>query len=318
MSLFTFAAVQGNLRARLARLIDQDTWSRLLEAQTTAGEDSQTLRGRMAAASRALGRYLPRSSRELLAWYNRRFEIENLKTVLRIVHYRLDPKLAATSLISLDSRRRWETLMEAGSAGAVIDQLRDSIYVRPLANAMERYQQEHRLFHLEIALDLFYFQRLVQLIESQRGKDAAGARRFLGRSIEIQNLLWAYRYRIYGRMTPEEIINYTLHRAFHAGLNMVRRIALGSPLALEAGRLGLVIPSGLSEIEALTRVEILGARELYRRATQAIHRPMFDLGGVLAYLWLLESEVQDLAMLAEGKAMGLSGREIAQRMVRAA
>lgn len=320
MSLFTYAAVQGHIRARLASLIDRETWARWMETQILpeAAVGGGAPRGRIAATAQSLGRYLPCASRELLAWYNRRFEIENLKAVLRAVHYGLDLKQAAASLVPLSSRRQWEALLEAGSIGAVVDQLRESPYARPLHNAMERFQQEQRLFYLEIALDLFYFQKLVRLIESQHGTDAAGARRFLGRSIEVQNLLWAYRYRIYGRMTPEEIINYTLHTAFHAGLDTVRRIALGSPLAVEAGRLGFEIPSRLSEVEALTEIEVLAARELFVRATQAIRRPMFHLGGVLAYLWLLESEAADLAMLAEGKAMGLSAPEIAQRMVRAA
>jgi len=318
--LLTYAAVQGNVRARLGRLIDRETWAGLIEAETSSETDvaPQVLRGRIAATAQALSRYLPRASRDLLAWYNRRFEIENLKAVLGAVHFLLDPKLASASLIPFGPERRWQTLLEAGSIGAVVDQLRASPYARPLENAMERYQQERRLFHLEIALDLFYFQKLVDFIESQSGKDAAGARRFLGRSIEVQNLLWAYRYRIYGRMTPEEIINYTLHRALRAGLDTVRRIALGSPLAVEAGRLGFGVPSGLSEVEALTEIEVLAARELFLRATQAIRSPMFHLGGVLAYLWLLECEARDLGMLAEGKAIGLSGPEIAQRMVRAA
>lgn len=338
MSLFSYAAVQGNIRARLSRLLDRATWDRLLEArtlpdlvrivaETAAGPeltldgaiDAEHLRGEVAAAGATLVRFLPRASREVVAWYNRRFEIENLKTILRAVHYRLDPERARASLVPLRfSRWRWETLAEAGSIAAVIDEIRDSPYARPLENALERYQQERRLFYLEVAVDLFYFQQLVRLIESQTGQDAADARRFLGRWIAIQNLLWAYRYRIYGRMTPEEIVNYTLHQAFTAGLDTVRRIALGSPLATEAERLGFQIPADLSEVEALTEIEMLAARELFRLAAAATSRPLFHLGGVLAYLWLLDAEVRDLMLIVEGKAAGLSGPEIAQRMVRAA
>ena len=331
MSLFSYAAVQGNIRARLSRLLDRPTWARLLETATAAeiGEligqkrdvavRLHTLRGEVAAAASAVIRFLPPGSREVVAWYNRRFEIENLKTVLRAVHYRLDPARSRASVIPLRSTRfRWEALVEAGSISTVIDQIRESPYARPLENAMERYQQERRLFYLEVAVDLFYFQQLVLLIESQSGKDASDARRFLGRWIAIQNLLWAFRYRIYGRMTPEEIINYTLHRAFAAGLDTVRRIALGSPLAVEAERLGLRISPGLSEVEALTEIEILAERELFQLATVAISRPLFHLGGVLAYLWLLDAEVRDLTVIVEGKTTGLSGAEIATRMLRAA
>lgn len=331
MSLFSYAAVQGNIRARLSRLLDRPTWARLLEAGTVeemsrlarhapeGGISLQNLRGEVAGAASALIRFLPRGSRDLVIWYHRRFEIENLKTVLRAVHYHLPPSRPRASLIPLQSARwRWETLVEAASISAVVEQIRESPYARPLENAMERYRQEGRLFHLEIAVDLFYFQKLVKLIQAQGGNDKADARQFLGRWIAIQNLLWAYRYRIYGRMTPEEIINYTLHHAFGAGLDTVRRIALGSPVAVEAERLGFAISPGISELQALTEIEILGERDLFRQATTAISRPLSRLGGVLAYLRLLDAEVRDLTVIMEGKTIGLSGPEIARRMVRAA
>jgi len=338
LSLFSYAAAQGYIRARLSRLLDRAAWNRLLEANTNVelgrilgqtplaaavAEDGavhlHTLRGEVATAGRALVRFLPRNSGQLLAWYNQRFEIENLKTVLRAVHYQVARSRALASLIPLGPTRwRWDVLVEAGSVAGVIDQMRDSPYAAPLQNAMERYQQEGRLFFLEVALDLFYFQKLVRLIESQSGKDASEARRFLGRWIAVQNLLWAYRYRTYGRMTPEEIINYTLHRAFAAGLDTVRRVALDSPLAIEAGRLGFRVSGGLSEVEALTEIELLVERERFQHASAAIGRPMFHLGGALAYLWLLECELRDLTMIVEGKATGLTAAEIAPRLVRAA
>ncbi len=278
----------------------------------------QILRGEACSAGRALARFLPRGSRELVAWYNRRFEIENLKTVLRAVHYHLERSRALSSLVPLQSGWRWEALLEVGSVAGVIDQVRESPYARPLEHAMERYTQEHRLFYLEVAIDLFYFQRLVRLIEAESGANEADARKFLGRWIAIENLLWAYRYRIYGRMTPEEIINYTLHRAFAVGLDTIRRVALGSPLAIEAGRLGLQPSVGLSEAETLTEMEHQAERERFELASAIISRPLARLGGILGYLWLLDGEVHDLTVLVEGKASGLSSAEIARRFLRAA
>jgi len=333
LSLFSYAAAQGYIRARFSRLLDGGTWVRLLDA-TTPAELAQvvaptivrdgrillvTLRGEAADAGSALARFLPHRAGELVAWYNRRFEIENLKTVLRAVHYGLDRKRALAALIPLRATRlRWEALVEAGSIPVVIDRIHESPFARPLEHAMERYQKEKRLFYLEIAVDLFYFQKLVRLIEAQSGRAAADARRFLGRWIAVQNLLWAYRYRIYGRMTPEEIVNYTLHRAFAAGLETVRRVALGSPLEVEAERLGFRIPPGLSEVEGLTEIEALAERERFRYAKAAADRPIFQLRGVLAYLWLLEAEVRDLTVIVEGKRTGLTGLEIGRRMVRTA
>lgn len=344
VNCFTYAASQGYIRARLSRLLDQATWMRLLDCKTPAdlaqvlrqthaaialsrdGEVRfQVLRGEIASIAQSLVRYLPRDARRLVSWYNRRFEIENLKTILRSVRYGLEPRRAARSSIPLQSnagtgagtgRGYWEALLEAGSIPAVMEQLRGSPYAAPLEQAAERYRQEQTLFHIEVGLDLFYFRRLVQLIEALKGSDAAQARLFLARWIAAQNLIWAYRYRIYGRMTPEEILNYTLHRAFGTGLETLRRVALGAPLAGEAQRLGLPLPPGLSEIQGLSQIELQVDRERYRRAAATMGRPLFDLGGALAFLLLLDAEVRDLAVIVEGNAVGLSSTEVGLHLLR--
>jgi V/A-type H+/Na+-transporting ATPase subunit C len=338
LTAFSYAAAQGHIRARLSGFLDRPTWARLLEAgslpelsqflgRTGAAPAItpdgavrlQILRGEAADAGRAVARFLPRVSRQLVAWYNERFEIENLKTVLRAIHYQLERPRALSSLIPLHPPRwPWEELLEAGSVAAVIDRIRESPYARPLEHGMDRYQQERRLFYLEVAVDLFYFQKLVRLIEWQKGKGGADAQQFLGRWIAVQNLLSAYRYRIYGHMSAEEIINYTLHRAFAAGLETVRRVVLGAPLTVEAERLGFRLSPGLSEVEALTEMELQAERQRFRLANATIVHPLFGLGGVLSYLWLLESEIHDLTVLVEGKTIGLSGAEIARRLLRAA
>jgi len=344
VSAFTYAASQGYIRARLYSRLDQVTWIRLLDCKTPAdlavvlcqthaagavsrdGEVRlQVLRGEIASVAQALVRYLPGAARKLVSWYNRRFEIENLKTILRSVHYGLDPRRAARSLIPLRSNAEtgagaspghWEALLEAGSVAAVMEQLRRSPYATPLEQAAERYRQEQRLFPIEVGLDLFYFRRLVQLIEALKGSDAAQAMLFLGRWIAAQNLIWAYRYRIYGGMSPEEILNYTLHRACGTGLETLRRVVLGAPLTGEAQRLGFRIPPGLSEIQSLSQIELQVERERYRRAAAAVGRPLFDLGGALAFLLLLDAEVRDLAVIVEGNAVGLTGAEVARHLLR--
>jgi V/A-type H+/Na+-transporting ATPase subunit C len=338
LSVFSYAAAQAYIRARLTRLLDRATWGRLLEAETLAQIGQlmrptalasavtrdgairlQLLRGEAASAGRILARFLPQRAREVVSWYNRRYEIENLKTILRTVHYHVERARALPSLIPLrEPTLRWEELLEAGSVVSVIDRIRASPYHLPLDHALERYREEGRLFYLEIALDLFFFQRLVRLIKSQSGSEAEDALRFLGRWIAGENLLWAYRYRVHGRLTPEEIINFTLHRAFSAGLDTVRRVALGAPFAAEAERMGFRLSPNLSEAEAFAELELQAARERFQLASEVIGRQLYHLGGVLACLWLLEGEVHDLAAIVEGKTIGLSSAEISRRMLRAA
>jgi V/A-type H+-transporting ATPase subunit C len=229
----------------------------------------------------------------------------------------LDKEDAEAVLLPLDSPELpWSVLMDAGSVSVLVERLSRTPYGRPLSNAWERYQQENMPFFLEIAVDLHYFQRLVSLIEKLKGRDRLEAERFLGRWIAIQNLLWAYRYRIYFRISPEEILNYTLHDAFEVSLDTVRRIVLGSRVEAEARRLGIGLPADLPETEALTRLEKLEARALYRRAEAAFAGSLFHLGAALAYLVLLESEVADLTVLIEGKRIGMAAAELETYLLR--
>jgi V/A-type H+/Na+-transporting ATPase subunit C len=339
LGLISYAGAQGYLRAKLSRRLNGDSWERLLTSRspeeltqflkqipalaaavTRNGSFAvQVLRGEVASAALAVVRFLPNRPARLLGWYNRRFEIENLKAILRKIHYGIEPPRVMAALIPVQTVPwKWEDLVGARSAAELIDRLRMSPYALPLEHAMERYSQEGRLFYLEVALDLFYFQKLVRLIEEQGGSDLKEATQFLGRAIAAENLLWAYRYRIHGHMPPEEIINFTLHRAFAAGLETVRRIALGSPLVPEAARLGYRLSEGRSDTQALIELEFLAERERFRRAVASIRRPLFGLGGVLAYFSLAEAEIRDLSVLAEGKAAGLSAEHIGLRLLRAA
>jgi V/A-type H+/Na+-transporting ATPase subunit C len=338
LALISYAAAQGYLRAKLSRLLNRDSWERLLTSRSlgefgqvlketptlatavtrNGSVAQQVLRGELASAAFTVVRFLPDRPRQLVTWYNRCFEIENLKAILRKIHYHIEWPHGLIGLVPVRSLFKWDDLLGVRSVAELIDRLRASPYALPLEHAMERYNQEGRLFYLEIALDLFYFQRLVRLIEEQGGSDWKEATQFLGRAIATQNLLWAYRYRIHGHMLPEEIINFTLHRAFAAGLETVRRIALGSPLPVEAERLGFRLSPGRSDTEALVELQFLGEQERFRRAAASIRRPLFSLGGVLAYFSLAEAEIRDLSVLAEGKVAGLSAEQIGPRLLRAA
>ncbi len=105
MRPYLYAASQAWVRARLSQLLDREIWLHLIGSRTSdelvrflrqtwvapaVTDDgrilSRVLRREVAAAGEVLVRFLPRKPKQLMAWYNRRFELENLKTVLRAIH----------------------------------------------------------------------------------------------------------------------------------------------------------------------------------------------------------------------------------------
>jgi V/A-type H+-transporting ATPase subunit C len=301
----------------------RQSWYAGALAAVDAGEPGQAnleeaLWSHLAVAVRRPLRILQGPSRELLDWYWRRFEIENLKTILRGVQYGLPPEQFQSSLIPLGaaSPLPWTTLAAADSVSAVVERLGDSVYAPFLAQAIDRYRREGLLFVLEVALDLGYDQRMLQLIEQLHGRDRREARRFLGTRLEADNLLWAYRYRIYAGFLPEEILNYTLQRGLKVDVDVVRAIALGAALPHVVRQVwgdgvpGIETLQDLPDREALPRLEIFLQRYLHALAQRTWRAYPLHLGTVLAYLVLVEDEMRDLMAIIEGKVFGWSAERL--------
>lgn len=338
-----YAAVNARIRAGVANLVPPAVWTALLGATDLSDLvywlDGTAYRDVLAQHTeealdlqrieRALWQYLVQTYRTpllflhgspgaLVDWLWRRFEIDNLKTVLRTVERDVPSARIRASLIPLGpaSDLPWNNLADARSVSAAVDRLGGTWYGRVLDEALERYRREGLLFVLEVALDLAYYRRLLRLLDDLSGRDRKEAGRFVGTMVESQNLLWAYRYRIYFQLSPEEILNYTLHRRLQVDAAVVREIATGAPLAdVITAVWGMRLPdverfADVPEDEALPELEIAFWRYRHDLARAALRGYPLHLGVVLAYLVLLESEVRDLIVLVEGKAAGWSPERI--------
>jgi V/A-type H+-transporting ATPase subunit C len=263
----------------------------------------------------------------LLVWWQH-FELENLKALFRGFDQGMEPDVIRRFLIPLadDSTLSWETLLHERSVINLIDRLRNTHYINPLRNALPVYQRERSLFPMEIALDIRYYRDLAAAINGLGGSDRADAQRILGTHLDILNILWAYRYRLYYGLSAEEIVNYTLWRAMRTDAALVREIALGAaPRDIlvrvwgSAVDLSLLQGSDLSGdvgSELLPRLELTLQRFWRRLALRELGGYPFKLGTILGYLVLEELEVRDLVTLLEGKGMGWKRERIIQRLIR--
>ena len=170
--------------------------------------------------------------RALVEWFWRRFEVNNLKTILRAVHHQTPPSQVQAAIIPLGPRAMapWPSLVAASSIPALVEELSGTWYGRVLRHALDQSTRQQSIFPLEVALDLAYYGELLAHVDRLHGTDHADAAMFLGAWVDSQNLLWAYRFRLNADLSPEEILNYTLQRHLRVNAEVVRAIALGAPL----------------------------------------------------------------------------------------
>ncbi len=268
------------------------------------------IENRVADAYAAIVHWVPVHARAFMAQLYRRFEVDNLKAVLRgvatgvswnRVQFVLFPFGPSTVLPA-------EKMMESGSVRSAVDKLRGTPYYDTLNHAMERYRAEQNLFPLEVALDLDYWRILWSAVHQLPTRDRMPSIRIAGSMMDVNNLLWAIRYKVYYRLSEEEIINYTLPFGYRVRDEDIRGIAAGADISQTVMR---IYPE-VTDVEALLeeprsglpQLEVLLTRHVAKQCRAAFSGDPFHLGVPLAFILLSEMETQDLTVLIEAKAMG--------------
>jgi V/A-type H+-transporting ATPase subunit C len=212
-----------------------------------------------------------------------------------------------------------QEIAEANDVSAAVERLEGTPYYPTLDHAMERYTAEQSLFPLEVALDLDYWREIWRDINHLAGLDQAQAKRLVGSLLDANNLMWAIRYRVYHHLAEEEIINYTLPFGYRVQDRDIRAIAAGANITPIVTR----IYPDLAEPEALLQEPRSGLPELERQLQQHLARECrasfvgypFHIGIPLAYLLLIELEIQDITVLVEAKALEIPAERYRSHMV---
>ncbi|NPV53829.1 MAG: V-type ATPase subunit [Firmicutes bacterium] len=261
--------------------------------------------------------FLGRSHRHMLKLIMSRYEITNMKTVFAAIEGWEDPKGLRDSLFDLGPLGRIgaDDLVESASITGLAEALRGSPYGGVLTSAMERYRSEGTLFGVEVALDLYYFRRLLHAVRKLCDYDRGSLLSTLGPEIDNRNLLWVLRYKLNFALEPEEIFNYIAPGGYELNDEVLWNVAKADGVQdiasiLPPGYRALVERSRRGEKLDLVRLDVLLRRRLWRRARAAITRYPFSLGMILGYLVIKRLELDEIITVLEGKRYGMTDDEM--------
>lgn len=342
-----YAALSARVRAMYASLLSTQDFARLSDSpdlpslvtqlkQTAYGPYVETLKekdlspqkvdmaikGRLAASYYSVIHMAPVHARSLLKQLYQYFEVQNLKAILRAITTDPDWERVQDVLFPLGSMTVLpaQAMLESGSVGAAVELLQGTPYYNTLSFAMKRYSAEQNLFALEVALDLYYWRQLWSEAKKLQGQDREQASRIIGSLMDVNNLMWVIRYKVYHQLSEEEIINYTLPFGYRVRDEDVRAIAAGADLPLVVGRVFQGIPDLNTLLEeprrGLPQLEVILKRRLMEQCLAAFIGNPFHIGVPLAFLILSNLEVQDLTVLIEAKSSGMPEEEFLPFMLR--
>ena len=251
-----------------------------------------------------------------------RFEVFNLKTILRGFHVGTDPEETALSLFPtiLYPTAFYGELLKRDGISSVLDYLLSvgNRYYKPLSAAYAEYESSGKLAVLESAIDSFYFLGSRQTLQAIGDENATLVRQTLGTETDILNLVYALRV-VEAGVESEEKYKYILKGGERLAEALVRDL-LSSPDKSSFVRkiTGTYYQKKLSEIE-----ETITANDFQERLENLLYQEnckldpgrLFDIHLASVYIWRVNVEATNLRVIASGLWRHAPWEEVETRLI---
>jgi V/A-type H+-transporting ATPase subunit C len=259
-------------------------------------------------------RPLTGSARAFLLYWTERFEVTNLKTLLRGKMMGERPAALLNRLTPMGAFGRLDVqdLSHAEDVAELLRRLESGHYSGIVRQAREAFEESHDPFLLDAALDRSYYEGLAMRARELEKKHGPALRNLMGSLIDRINLVWLLRYRFNYKLPPAQV--YYLLVSAHYGLTSARLKELAALGSLEDVLAAL--PDGLRQNladaattpEVFARMERIAAIETHK----VLHSSAPDIVRAFAYLILRERDLRGVRAVLRGRYLGLSSAMINQ------
>jgi len=317
----------GRLEA-LWRLRNVSELGRALYPDTdfrTAAELQRRLVGDLARELASCLKHLEGAGAALLAWMLARFQVENMKVLVRgfanhLPFEALEPHLVPLPHgLALDV----EAPLQAQSADDFIARLPPGMPRRWLRKAASSYREQTRTFFLEAALDCGYFEELLARTEllPDQDKEPVGPLSF--QEVDTFHLMLALRGKFHYGLTPEVLEPLHVRGSKISTERFATMSADADPLTTASRAVGRALdklpssPATAAGAEPfdLAVFEGLAWERFLRLANRVFRRSHMGLPTVLGYVGIRRVEVANLITVSEALATGLPAEAIHVRLI---
>jgi V/A-type H+-transporting ATPase subunit C len=273
--------------------------------RTGGAQDPRSLEQRIIAQildeTRVLIRPQSGAARTFLTFWTARFEMSNVKTLLRSKMSGERPAAVLARLIPMGTFGRLDNqdLAHAEDVGELLRRLEAGPYAGIVRRARRAFEQSRDPFSLDAALDRGYYEGLVQHARPLEAAAGAPFRKLMAQLIDRINLVWLLRYRFNYGLPPAEV--YYLLVASHYSLSGARLRGLAAQDSLEA------VLAALPDIpDVFARMEHVAAEQ----ARQALRMREPGVTRAFAYLILRERDLRAVRAVLRGRHLGLPNDDI--------
>lgn len=290
----------------------------------TASDFQRRLVQDLADELSACRRHLEGEGHELFTWLVARFQLENLKVLLRgwLNHVPLEPLQPHLISLPADLALDLPAWQRIGSITEFIAWLPPGKPRDRLGGMIASGQNRSQLFLFEAALDSGYFQELLIRTSRLRSEDGEIIRPVVLQETNIFQLMLLVRGRFQSGLAPETLTPLCVPGSGAAGEWFAAMLAASDLSAAVKCVAGIVLDElpaedSARETSATTdpaAVEALAWKRFLRLANGAFRRSHLGLGAVVGYACLRRLEAANLITVSEGIRTGLPAENLRARL----
>jgi V/A-type H+-transporting ATPase subunit C len=257
-------------------------------------------------------RPLTGAQRDFLIYWTERFEVSNVKTLLRGKMTGERPIAVLNRLTPMGAFGRLDVqdLAHAEDVSELLRRLEAGPYSGIARQARRAFEESHDPFILDAALDRGYYEGLARRAQTLETSSGASFRRLIGPLIDRINLVWLLRYRFNYNLPPAQV--YFLLVSSHYSLPSSRLRELAALGSLEAVLEAL--PESLrNQIQGANTIPCVFARmerAAAENAGKVLHSGAPAIARAFAYLLLRERDLRSVRSVLRGRLLGLPTDDI--------
>jgi V/A-type H+-transporting ATPase subunit C len=252
----------------------------------------------------------------LVTQYFKKYDIWNIKTILRGKYYNASPEEIQEYIVSAGkySYTFLSNLAEKDSYPAVVNAFEGTEYYPVL----EEYDGTN-LSEIENKLDKMYYSELFEAIGTPKSKDRKLFAEFVRTEIDIKNINTLFRLKK-ADVNPDEIMNLMIDGGMELKMSDINRLV---PLSFEEFIQSLskysfwdeVSDIVSSDMESLIDVETQLIKYSLKSATSFSHMYPLSIVPIMDYIISKVNEVNNLRIIIRGRAANLSDEIIKNQLV---
>jgi len=251
--------------------------------------------------------------KEFVGLLRERYELEELKVILRVWHKKL-PLIWEDYIIekNISFDIDFKKIVSSQSIEEIILLLDHTPYKTALLKVKDKFKDRNSTFYLEAALDVEYYKRLAGCIDKFSSADRRIARKILSVEVDVENINWLIRLRKYYSLGMGEMLEWVIPGGEWINKETVRNLYVtdGLTKVVESVALGPYVRiKDLIQENALL-IESFLYDFLLREVKRALTGFPFTIGTVLGYLILKHKETRNIISLLNAKYYGWRKEQI--------